>query len=41
MSSNRGEPLVFKSTHRAKFHEIDPFGHVNTMNYVAYYNENR
>lgn len=33
--------IEFVSTHRAKFHEIDPYGHVNSQHYLAYFNENR
>jgi YbgC/YbaW family acyl-CoA thioester hydrolase len=35
------KPVIFKSTHRATFHEIDPYGHLSNIHYLAYYNENR
>src|SRR5215510_1557303 len=36
-----GIPVRFISKHRARFVEIDPFGHMNVNHYVAYYSENR
>jgi acyl-CoA thioester hydrolase len=36
-----GTPVRFISKHRARFAEIDPFGHMNTNHYVAYFTENR
>lgn len=35
------KPIVFHTKHRAKFHEIDPFGHLNNVHYLGYYNEHR
>src|SRR5258705_10880877 len=35
------DPIRFRSTHRARFEEIDPFGHMNTVHYLAYFLENR
>jgi acyl-CoA thioester hydrolase len=34
-------PIVYKSTHRIKFSELDPYGHVNTGNYATYYVDHR
>lgn len=36
-----GTPVRFISKHRARFVEIDPFGHLNINHYVAYFTENR
>lgn len=36
-----GDPVHFVSSHRARFVEIDSFGHMNTNHYVAYFTENR
>jgi YbgC/YbaW family acyl-CoA thioester hydrolase len=36
-----GTPVRFLSKHRARFVEIDAFGHMNTNHYVAYFTENR
>lgn len=36
-----GTPVRFISKHRARFVEIDPFGHMNINHYVAYFTENR
>jgi acyl-CoA thioester hydrolase len=35
------DPVHFVSRHRARFHELDPFGHMNTNHYLAYFTENR
>jgi acyl-CoA thioesterase FadM len=29
-------PIVYKSTHRIKFSELDPYNHVNTGNYATF-----
>jgi acyl-CoA thioesterase FadM len=34
-------PVLFRSKHRAHFAQIDPFGHMNTIHYLAYFTENR
>src|SRR6476469_7651450 len=34
-------PIVYKSTHRIRFSELDPYGHVNTGNYATYYVDHR
>lgn len=34
-------PIIFETKSRAKFSEIDPFGHVNTQHYLAYYLDHR
>ncbi|HVD23954.1 MAG TPA: acyl-CoA thioesterase [Lapillicoccus sp.] len=34
-------PIVYKSTHRIKFSELDPYDHVNTGNYATYYVDHR
>jgi acyl-CoA thioester hydrolase len=34
-------PIVFKSTHRIKFSELDPYNHVNTGTYATYYVDHR
>ena len=34
-------PLVFKSTHRIKFSELDPYNHLRTAVYSAYYIDHR
>lgn len=33
-------PIIFKTTHTADFHEIDPFGHISTLHYLDYYLKN-
>lgn len=38
---NYSQALVFRTTHRAKFEEIDPFGHLNVNHYLSYFSENR
>ncbi len=34
-------PIVYKSTHRIKFSELDPYNHVRTAVYAAYYVDHR
>ncbi|TVU64687.1 thioesterase [Paenarthrobacter nitroguajacolicus] len=34
-------PIVYKTTHRVKFSELDPYNHVNTGVYVSYYADHR
>jgi len=34
-------PVVFKSTHRIKFSELDPYNHVSTGNYATYFVDHR
>ncbi len=34
-------PLVYKSTHRIKFSELDPYDHMHTSVYSSYYVEHR
>ena len=34
-------PLVYKSTHRIKFSELDPYNHMRTAVYSAYYVDHR
>ena len=34
-------PLIFKTKERAKFFEIDPYGHMNTQFYVSHFLEHR
>lgn len=34
-------PIVFTTQGRATFSEVDPFGHVNTQHYLAYYLNHR
>jgi acyl-CoA thioester hydrolase len=36
-----GKPILFETKHRAKFEEIDPFGHLNVNHYLSYFSENR
>ncbi|MBP2268293.1 acyl-CoA thioester hydrolase [Pseudarthrobacter sp. PvP004] len=36
-----GAPIVYKSTHRVKFSELDPYNHVNTGVYASYYADHR
>jgi acyl-CoA thioester hydrolase len=33
--------IVFKSTHRIRFSELDPYDHVSTGNYATYYVDHR
>ena len=37
--SNR--PIVYKTTHRIKFSELDPYNHVSTGNYATYFTDHR
>ena len=34
-------PIVFKTTHRIKFSELDPYNHVGTGRYATYYVDHR
>lgn len=34
-------PIVYKSTHRIKFSDLDPYNHVRTAVYSAYYVDHR
>ena len=34
-------PIVFKSTHRIKFSELDPYNHVSTGNYATFFADHR
>ena len=34
-------PVVYKSTHRIKFSELDPYNHVRTAVYAAYFVDHR
>jgi acyl-CoA thioester hydrolase len=34
-------PIVFKSTHRIRFSDLDPYNHVSTANYATYYADHR
>jgi acyl-CoA thioester hydrolase len=34
-------PIVFKSTHRIRFSDLDPYNHVSTAKYAAYYVDHR
>jgi acyl-CoA thioester hydrolase len=34
-------PIVYKTTHRVKFSELDPYNHVSTGNYATYYVDHR
>jgi acyl-CoA thioester hydrolase len=34
-------PLVFKTTHRIRFSDLDTYDHVSTANYVTYYIDHR
>lgn len=34
-------PIVFKSTHRIQFSDLDPYNHVGTAKYAAYYVDHR
>jgi acyl-CoA thioester hydrolase len=35
------KPVVYKTTHRVKFSELDPFQHVSTANYATYFVDHR
>jgi acyl-CoA thioester hydrolase len=34
-------PIVYTTTHRIKFSELDPYAHVNTGTYATYYADHR
>jgi len=34
-------PIVFRTTHRIRFSELDPYDHVSTGNYATYYVDHR
>jgi acyl-CoA thioester hydrolase len=34
-------PIVFKSTHRIQFSDLDPYNHVSTGNYAIYFVDHR
>ena len=34
-------PIVYKSTHRVKFSELDPYNHAGTGMYATYYADHR
>jgi acyl-CoA thioester hydrolase len=34
-------PIVFKSTHRIRFSDLDPYDHMSTGNYATYYVDHR
>ena len=34
-------PIVYRSTHRIRFSELDPYNHVSTGNYATYYVDHR
>jgi acyl-CoA thioester hydrolase len=34
-------PIVFKTTHRIRFSELDPYNHVSTGNYATYFVDHR
>jgi acyl-CoA thioester hydrolase len=34
-------PIVYKTTHRIRFSELDPYNHVNTGNYATYFVDHR
>jgi len=36
-----GTPIVFRSTHRIRFSELDPYDHVSTGNYAIYFVDHR
>lgn len=36
-----GKPLVFRSTHRIRFSDLDPYHHVSTANYATYFVDHR
>jgi len=35
------QPIVFRSTHRIAFSDLDPYDHVSTANYATYYVDHR
>ena len=34
-------PVIFRSTHRVKFSELDPYNHLHTAAYSGYYVDHR
>jgi YbgC/YbaW family acyl-CoA thioester hydrolase len=40
MSTNK-RPVTFNTRHRARFSDIDPYGHVNANHYLSYYIDHR
>jgi YbgC/YbaW family acyl-CoA thioester hydrolase len=34
-------PIIFNTKHRARFSELDPYGHMNTLHYVSYFIDHR
>jgi len=34
-------PIVFKTTHRIRFSDLDPYNHISTANYATYYVDHR
>lgn len=34
-------PIVYKTTHRVRFSELDPYNHVNTGHYATYFADHR
>ena len=36
-----GRPIVFETRHRVRFREIDRYGHMNMVNYLAYFADHR
>jgi acyl-CoA thioester hydrolase len=34
-------PIVFKTTHRIRFSDLDPYGHMSTAKYATYYVDHR
>ncbi len=41
MPHRNPSPKIFKTSHRCSFIELDPFGHMNTVYYLAHYIEHR
>jgi acyl-CoA thioester hydrolase len=35
------KPIVFKTTHRIRFSDLDPYNHMSTANYATYYVDHR
>jgi acyl-CoA thioester hydrolase len=38
---NHSKPIVFRSSHKPRFFEIDPYGHLSMVHYAAYFVEHR
>ena len=36
-----GKPVVYETTHRIAFSELDPFQHLNTGSYATYFTDHR